>query len=371
VSLTFHFLNVDHGSSTIVELQTAAGKLFGLIDINGKRNTTPRAMDKLRDLGAERLAFLAITHPHADHFTGSSQILTTYGDKIDRCYLFPIMEALRNQKRRKSLYETLLKARERLDGASSLRTATEELLLLIKWVDEHQSITEFCSGDRQQLAVPGFEVVELHSILPPNIVKGSYLAMIDAEDVSVVESFVANDISLALEFSFAGRTVIIGGDGTEKNWSRRRTQFERHRKGPTVADAVCLPHHGSETDCTVDVLSQLFPRVEGSNRVAVSSGDGRRHPSPKVIDWLHKNAVQPYCTNLIPMCGANAARLEHLAGLDPEYDRWIQEVSIGSHFTQVCQGDITIRIADDGGLTTASETNNFCPFRTDFGAMFS
>jgi len=371
VSLTFHFLNVDHGSSTVVELHTTAGKLFGLIDTNGKRNTVPRALEKLRELGAERLAFFAITHPHADHFTGISQILATFGDKIDRCYLFPVMEALRNEKRRSSLYETLLKARERLDPTSSLKSATEELLLLIKWVDTHQAIVEFCSGDRQQLAVPGFEAIDFHSILPPSSAKGPYLSLIDARDVSVVEGFIANDISLAFEVCFAGRTILIGGDGTEKNWSRRRTQFEKHRRHAVVADAVCLPHHGSETDCTADVLAQLFPVAEGSNRVAVSSGDGRRHPSPRVIDWLHKNGVQPYCTNLIPMCGANAARLEQLAGLDPEYDRWIQEVSIGSHYTQVCQGDVTTRIEDDGSLTTASETNNFCPFRTDIGAMFA
>jgi metal-dependent hydrolase (beta-lactamase superfamily II) len=63
--LKVHVLNVEHGDSIIVEFNGS----FGLIDSNRCGQRIP-ALEKLQALGAERLRFVALTHPHHDHYRG-------------------------------------------------------------------------------------------------------------------------------------------------------------------------------------------------------------------------------------------------------------------------------------------------------------
>lgn len=370
MTLKFHFLNVGHGNATVIERDRDGQRFFGLIDTCASRAVEPRGLAKLKELGAQRLSFFAISHPHSDHFTGISQILAHFNGAIDACFLFPLLEVLRNKDRFRKLSGLLLEVRERLDPGSSLRATMQELLILIKWIDQNQGITRFCSGDSNELTAPGFEDVDIYSLLPPAVAKGPFLEMLDRGDVNVIGGLLPNEISTAFSFTFRQKTVLIGGDGTKGNWARR-TRYERAKNKPIKADVVCLPHHGSANDCNEDVLQQLFPSVlENGSRIAISSGDGRMHPGEGVIKWLASNGISPSCTNLIPACGANIARLEKLPGVDPELARWVQEVSIDAHYVQACQGDIVVTIDEQGDLSTANTTGNVCIYRREFEDLF-
>jgi len=149
-----------------------------------------------------------------------------------------------------------------------------------------------------------------------------------------------NEISLAFEFSYKGKCIILGGDGTISNWQTRR-RFEEHRQKTLDGHAVNLPHHGSKYDCSPEVLAQLFS-MDGE-RYGVTSANGISHPDVGVIEWLEKNSIKPYCTNLIPSCGANAQRLLILPNIEPQLARWIREVATTVE-VQACQGDIKICI---------------------------
>lgn len=89
--LTFHFLNVNHGDSIILQYESDKGTYFGLIDSNNpNKNNIPPALNKLQSLGAEKLSFVALTHPHADHYSGLLKTIQEYEGKIDHFFSFPI-----------------------------------------------------------------------------------------------------------------------------------------------------------------------------------------------------------------------------------------------------------------------------------------
>jgi beta-lactamase superfamily II metal-dependent hydrolase len=371
LTLTFHILNVGHGSSVVVEAETKTGRAFGVIDSNKQGTEPPKALRKLRELGATKLSFLCMTHPHADHFSGLYDIICAFPNAIDHFYSCPMGDLLLNQGRLKQLCEKLKKLCNCTDGLTQ-RQASLEFMQILRWADTgaKSGTLEWreCSGESSSIAPPGFSPVEISTILPPNRVKGTYISRIERSDMSVFGTFQDNEISLALQFLYGSVVVVLGGDGTNSNWKLRR-RYETNKNAAINAQVANLPHHGSRRACTSEVLTQLFS--DGGRRIAVTSADGQSHPDLEVIKWLEHNSVEPYCTNLIPTCGANAQRLLVLPGLDPLLARWIREVAANVGKIQPCQGNIAICIEDDGAFDVLPEHNNSCAFRGDYQQLMA
>jgi hypothetical protein len=369
--LTFHILNVGQGSSILIELETTAGRSFGIIDSNAAAGREPKALTMLREKGATKLAFIGLTHPHKDHFSGLYSIICAFPDAIDHFYSCPMGDLIQNRDRLKKLAQKCLDVTERSDGLDQRRAALEFAQILI-WADTgaKNDVLEWreCKGDDCSIAPPGFSDVEMCTILPPSRAVGSYVDRILKDDMSVLGRFEDNDISLAFRFSYRGRTIVLGGDGTAANWEVRR-RYERNKSISLSGDAVNLPHHGSKYDCEPDVLTQLFSAT--GRRVGLTSANGITHPDLEVIEWLQKNSIEPYCTNLIPACGANAQRLLVLPGLEPQLARWAREVADNAGQVQSCQGDIVVRIEDNGDWHVVPEHRNNCGFRGDYDRLLS
>jgi hypothetical protein len=56
--LTFYILNVLHGLSVVIEYKDDTDSFFGVIDSNTGAGETPKALAKLRELGATSLSFI-------------------------------------------------------------------------------------------------------------------------------------------------------------------------------------------------------------------------------------------------------------------------------------------------------------------------
>jgi hypothetical protein len=367
--LSFHILNVGHGSSVVVELQDQHGRHFGLIDSNTSGNVTPKALTKLKQLGATKLSFVGLTHPHTDHYRGLYEVILAYRKAIDHFYSCPFGDLFLKPERLKKIGAGLKRLLDLTDGLEERRAALE-LIQILAWADEgakDRSLEWFeCRGDDCTLAPPNFTDVEIRTMLPPARVIGNYVDRIMKSDMSILGHHDDNDISLAFRFTYGGKTIVLGGDGTVENWIARQ-KHERNRNQPIAGHAVNLPHHGSKKDCSPNVMSQLF--AADGPRIAITSANGQSHPDLEVIEWLEKNSIHPYCTNLMPACGANAQKLLTLPGLDPQLARWIREVADNAGEVQVCQGDVLIQITPQGDLTVAPEHRNGCGYRGDFDAL--
>ncbi|MDO8400777.1 MAG: hypothetical protein Q7T45_23460 [Bradyrhizobium sp.] len=366
--LTFHFLNVGQGSSTVIEFESSSGKSFAIIDSNLRAGETePRGLIKLRELGASHLAFAAMTHPHKDHYLGLFPILKAFS--VDQFYCGPLGGLFQNFDRLKKFGTKLKRIINGSDG--SQRVDALELLNIIMLATDRAKNKKMewleCAGDHSILAPTGFTGVEMATILPPAKVKGSYVQQIERQDLSIIGTYKENEISLAFEFSYGGCKLIIGGDGTISNWEDRK-KFERNRALPLAAQIVNLPHHGSGIDCPPSVITQLFD-ASSPKKLGITSANGLSHPSPETIQFLEKSGIKPYCTNLMPICGANAQQLLALPGLDPRLARWIREVAKTPTSVQTCQGDIAVTIQSDGTFAVAPGVKNGCAFRGDFAHL--
>lgn len=370
MKLSIFVLNVGHGSSIVLEHADQNGdKYFGLIDCNNSGDGPPRALEKLHTLGAKKLAFVALTHPHKDHFRGLSEIITAFKGGIEQFYSCPFGELLQNRSRLKKLSQNLQKIVSSTDGMAE-RKAALELGRILMWAYEEarQQRLEWreCKGEENTISPPGFGDVDLKTILPPGRAIGNFVQRVIDGDMTVGGHFDDNQISLAFQISYGGNQIVLGGDGTVENWTWRR-RFEKNSKRPLDANAVNLPHHGSGLDCPPDVLEQLFSG-SGSPKYGLTSANGISHPSETVIKWMEDNDVHPYCTNLMPICGANAQRLLVLQGLEAQLAKWIREVA-SSQQSQPCQGDVAITMEKGGHFAITPEYSHPCAFRGDFDAL--
>jgi hypothetical protein len=371
LTLSFHVLNVGQGSSVVVEYESGGSTAYGVVDSNCRANQPPRALAKLRELGAKNLSFVCLTHPHEDHVSGLYTIIRAYHGAIDAFFCCPLGGLLANRERLKALTKKIKLLLAKSDHPDQ-RYAALEFGQILHWADEGvaRETLEWheCSGEDHAIAPLGFMGVDVRTILPPSRVTGGYIQRIAREDMSVTGRFQDNEISLALKFTAFGRTVVLGGDGTRDNWEWRQ-RFELRQGSSISASAVNLPHHGSKYDCAPSVLDQLF--LPDGKRYAISSGDGQSHPDLEVIQLLEKRKIAPYCTNLISACGANVRQLLTLSQFEPSLARWIREVATNAGSSQVCQGDITIRVFEDGRLEVQPEHQHPCGFRGDLDHLFA
>jgi beta-lactamase superfamily II metal-dependent hydrolase len=364
--LAIHILNVGHGDSIILEFQGNEGKkAFAVIDSNCRNGIPiPRALSKLQELGADSLSFVALTHPHADHYMGMKAILEKYSGKISTFYSFPIDKTKGYIKK---LAERCLEVMN-LTDSDSINIKSYELIQILKLASKIDW-QPHC-GPSNQIPIDGFDDAELFVLLPPARAKGKFFQDILSGKLEL-ENINLNNVSLAFLLKYKGVSVVLGGDGTYSNWIYEKKQLERIGK-KLNSSAVKIPHHGSKNDCPDLVIDFLYDGAETMDRVACISADGKSHPSPDVIKLLVSKGIKPYCTNLMKSCGAGKIHnLATDANVDPALGRFINSVSVDQTVDQVCQGDITIVIDDSGKLSLKRQYNTPCSYRGEFDHLSS
>jgi hypothetical protein len=230
-----------------------------------------------------------------------------------------------------------------------------------------EDITQF-AGEKVALLPPeGFPGVELFTLSPPNRAKGHYFQQIKEGNPAVVEDIKHNDLSVVIFVKFSGVEMVLGGDATADNWEYHR-QRNRHSDDVLNASVVKIPHHGSRHDANEHVLKYVF--ASSGHRVGIISANGQSHPSEEVIHNLEKLGIEPYCTNLIPKCGANIKQLIDTRGIDPELGRFVNYYQGGSGRIQPCQGDIMVTVDQQGRISVQRQFDHPCGFRGDFQKLF-
>jgi competence protein ComEC len=83
-SALIHVLNVEHGDSIVLRIDSASGQKWVLVDSNtvgtGNERVCP-ARELLKYNGVTDLDLVVITHLHADHYAGMDLILEDFDVK--------------------------------------------------------------------------------------------------------------------------------------------------------------------------------------------------------------------------------------------------------------------------------------------------
>lgn len=367
--LKFHILNVGQGDSIVIEHCAQDQYSFAVIDSNTPDKTQgPKALTKLLTLGAEKLSFVCLTHPHRDHYSGLYDILKQYRGKIDQFLIFPGQEYIGSQ------IKILAKKYKKLASSQDDPEITQdafEFVRILKFLNEQfkmENILEW-AGPCNNIPVEGFTGVKFTCILPFKMMKGNYIKKLQDNDPAIFESETENSISIALLVEYAGIKVILGGDATRENWRTYRNWQKTRDLQSIESTAVKLPHHGSKRDCTRDTFEVAFFSDDHMDKFAIISANGINHPDGEVLDMLEKLGIMPYCTNLHPKCGANVHQLSNTAGVNPIIGKYINQLSSNLK-VQPCQGDIQFTIFDDGTYEIDREHKALCGFRGEFDDLF-
>jgi beta-lactamase superfamily II metal-dependent hydrolase len=361
--LRLHVLNVGNGDSLLLQFTAPDGESrFGVIDCNTGQDGTIPVLTRLGELGAQRLAFVLLTHPHMDHFTGMYSVLDAFRGRIDAFYSFPI--GLHVPGRIKQLAKAYCNLQKPTDSRV-VRRGILEFIKILHFAKEElfDNWTEL-TGPQSTLMLPGFDGVHIYVLGPLPKVKGEYFQAIEKGDIAkLAKAEQENQYSVALRIEYANKSVILGGDATFESWLAVAKQWS-NTKQSYASHVVKMPHHGSRRDCPPPVVEKLFQT--GDKPVAIFSADGRRHPDDETYADILARGVLPYCTNLAARCGAKGKTRVKLPEVSADLSRYIEVVQEepSSASKQVCQGHITMNISPAGEITMETQYGTFCSYRS-------
>jgi beta-lactamase superfamily II metal-dependent hydrolase len=358
--LSLHFLNVGRGDCTIIELKTHDVHAFGLVDCNRTITRHSPAKDKLIQLGAKKLAFVCVTHPDSDHYTGILDVLEYF--EVEQFITYPILNSLSS----KSLFKKLLiQYKEFAKGQdnSQISKSIVELIKILLHAEKNflkQGNWNEVTGYYNEQAIAGFPGIGFFGVMPPAAVKGRFSQALNQGQVGA--TFNNNDLSAGLLVQYAGQQILLAADVPGANWDTYK-KIQR-RLSSKIQSSICkIPHHGSKHDCNDSFVELVFGKNENSStKLGIISANGTTHPHKEAFQKLHNSGVVTMCTNMAPFHFNAAHRLITDNQLSPEFlstlNLYAEPASRQS--SQPCRGDITVTIDQNGHINTTSQYDPLC-----------
>jgi hypothetical protein len=284
------------GESIVIK---TPGGAFGVIDAYTPKNwLDPSAnptLARLRALGAERLRFVAMTHPHLDHFRGLPAIFQEYAGRIGQFWrppfggpdLYAIVSALLHEIERE---EDGIRQEYLAGGGRIFRSLFD---LAQQEHDEHgmKKFTLLNDGPLLNTGVmlqeggdPDFSILCLGpstDIVDPylqGIIKKNFTNVLG--DGPPTARAPHNVLSSVLAVRYGKWVGILGGDTERASWS---DIIDRKSEWLAVAQFFKISHHGSPTGSYGELWSALNSDVCETvvtcfDHQRLPNEEGLRHP---------------------------------------------------------------------------------------------
>lgn len=305
-------------------------------------------------------------------------ILDAYRGRIDHIFTYPFERENPRLRKWAEAYGNDLKG----VANEEVLAEAEELLQIIQTFHGYGEAWEPKSNPGAVLHVEVMHDVDISIFTPPASVKGALFAAIDAGK-SPLRQDRGNELSLSLVFRYAGRSFVVGGDGTYNNWlyARKRTKgCTPGDPGSLEADGFRLPHHGSRQDSAPLVIDFVVKAerdtrvdrraedgIQQGDRVGLISADGKsHHPAKQVLGHLKESGILPFCTNLSIHCSPAQPQPSVSSNIvDEALVRFVGAVAESTSRPPACQGDIVFSIASDGEIAIDRQFKASCYFRNE------
>ncbi len=244
--LKIHFVNVNHGDATILELPDRDGRAqFGVVDFGAKlaadRGAPRDYLSRLLALRADGDAnfdyvinFACVTHPHNDHYGGLGRFMSLFGGKVGSFW-----------------------------DCGFRTTSTEYNQILVDHVLNNPGIdfVRVSSGSEFE-----FGPVRI-SILAPSV---------DMRNRFDTFGIGKNDASIVMRIKYGNSYAILAADAEFATWGKVTEEFPRTSRIQFFTDALGLAeredsadqlgcsllkiaHHGSKHGTSLEYLERLTP----------------------------------------------------------------------------------------------------------------
>ncbi len=230
----------------------------------------------LRRRGVERLAFIALTHPHHDHYTGLAILFDHF--EVDAFWQYDGME-------RRQLAGLLSGAADPLAPPNALIRLFETITKLAR--SKKLILRNLAPHTSPPTGLPRDIPLTITALSPSGLDKDAYLKSVTAcfhADGGLITSrarqIAHNRIATALLVRFGQAGVLLGSDVESPAWKQILDEFEPDKLRSHV---VKVSHHGS-TNGYCDRLWSLLCPAPGIAIIAPSAG--HELPEPEALDHI-------------------------------------------------------------------------------------
>ena len=268
----------------------------GVVDAHPSSSKLRPEIGSLVD--GQRLHFLCLTHPHADHgvdlfkaMAAAAQVERYWHTVTDVQTLFYAVTQQRVYPDRFSPLLTELRiawAQYLIDLYDEVKTRT----------DADPGFTQRINDQRRSDEIAG---VKVHFLGPleadQNHFTSTYRALVEGKHRNKPNE---NSLSAILAFEYGGHLVILGSDALAENWQEAEKRCRKEKLPKAII--LKVPHHGGQ-DALGDPKARGYLDLCRPNRetAVILFGGDAKHPHPKVLDRLKtKTAVHCLANGLKP-----------------------------------------------------------------------
>lgn len=271
-SASFHFFGSGKGESILIE--TRAG--WGMIDCFTADRSAP-SLNYLKSRGVTELQFLALTHPHDDHFGGLSEVAEWFINQggIRQFWRYPTLDA-------KHLLPLLCSraaqlgapfAQQQLDAMSSLQRFYQLLATEIR----SRRTTVVMNTIGQTLLSETTFGLELSVIAPTgNMAYEAEEALARSLEAQAagrpLPAWNLNRLSSAYLVRSGGLELLLGGDVPRVSWESSMSSGLFPQMSLTLLKSS---HHGSKGDNPKELLDRVLPPTGGELAVVTRYSPSR------------------------------------------------------------------------------------------------
>lgn len=235
--LKVDFLNVGQGDSEYLSLPNGQDILVD----GGPRERVLTELGEVMPFWDRKISLVVVTHNHSDHISGIVEVLKRY--EVDEIWL---------------------------SGAVHTSDQYLEMLKLIR--DKKIKMRLVKAGDEKY-----FDQVKIRVVYPEESFKG-----VKPED--------QHEADVVMRVSYGKSTLLLTGDLSEDQVSELSGAKEI-----LASDILKVPHHGSATGLTAELLEKIKPKVAV---IEVGKNNSFGHPKKSILNLLKYHEVRVYRTDL-------------------------------------------------------------------------
>jgi beta-lactamase superfamily II metal-dependent hydrolase len=276
--LKISFLEVGQGDSIILEWNQDGIHSVGIVDCK-KHNSVNPVLQHLKALNLKEIEFIVLSHPHSDHYSGFSEVLTYISE---------------NKILIKNFYLTTI-GKEFLAGASRRGIERSNLANLMK------QIFNLCGSEiiQGRYFIQGNEKIDLNEFFTLKFISPTHKEY----DKFLKSSFIpeSDNKSNNNEANFLSSVALIQTDKSDilltadtEIETLKRIKKENHIDKKRKFLLGQVPHHGSIENHFNEFWDGLANDIEIPS--IISCGNGNKHPHQNVVKYFNKKGKKSYLT---------------------------------------------------------------------------
>lgn len=315
--IDIHVIGPGYGESIVVQFPDGS---VGVIDPycsktdlnqNNRAKLHPIIRFLENHIQPEKIRFVLVTHPHADHCLGTSQFLEHFSASIERLWVYDAFHSAQIQRYLFSLKEHSI---EEIDDEFEPGQIYEEITNIDDWISKNKSNFLYVSENTGSIPLP-IDNIRVDFYAPTSQILRDFHKPVEDifKDVTTISGNLVipieelptlknlNHLSVVMKLTWDETKLLFCADAQELTWDQILVE-DKPAKEPIDIDShfVKISHHGSENGYNKSMFP--FSSLESLPKGVVTPYNrGVKLPSSIALSELSPN-FENIITTCFPSC---------------------------------------------------------------------